>query len=108
MFGKLRRTDFLLVGEPDPDGEQLEREADPASDDSDDEYADGLALREVSGLNCGESDWEECEDPEGARDLVVRGDIVRDFDEDPAAGMVGCSSFGEGLPLAAVDMTDFC
>ena len=112
IFGKLRRTDFLPVGEPDPAVEVLEREADSESDDSEGEYAAGLAMRGSSGLNrgesdCGESDFDECYDPEATGHAVVRGDIARDFDEDPAAGAVGLGTFGENQPLAPVDMTDF-
>ena len=105
IFGKLRRTDFLPVGEPDPAVEVLEREADSESDDSEDEYAAGLAMRGSSALNCGESDYEDHADPEAARHLVVRGDIAGDFEGDPA-GYQRDSEFGDGLPVAPIDMSD--
>ena len=38
LFGKLRRTDFLPVGEPNPETEVLQRELSSESDDSDAEY----------------------------------------------------------------------
>ena len=106
IFGKLRRTDFLPVGEPNPAVEVLEREADSESDDSEDEYAAGLAMRGSSALNCGESDYEDHADPEAARHLVVRGDIAGDFEEDPA-GYQRDVEFGAGLEIAPIDMSDF-
>ena len=107
IFGKLRRTDFLPVGEPDPAVEVLEREADSESDDSEDEYAAGLAMRGSSALNCGESDYEDHADPEAARHLVVRGDIAGDFEGDPAGYADRDCEFGEGLEIAPIDMSDF-
>ena len=92
LFGKARRTDFLPVGEADPEREVLERGVDSESDDSDDEFVSGLAQRDW-----GQSDEEpDCDDPEARGDLVVRGNcgesIVDDAMSSTVAGTSGSAS----------------
>ena len=105
IFGKLRRTDFLPVGEPDPAVEVLEREADSESENSDDEYACGLAARDW-----GDGDESDCDDPEAGREHFVRGDCgLAGLDaEDVGMASVGGGSFGAAAAgEEAVSLSDF-
>ena len=100
IFGKLRRTDFLPVGAPNPAIEVLEREADSESENSDDEYACGLAARDW-----GDGDESDCDDPEAGREHVVRGDVAP-HGADVSIASVGFGSFGAGLSGEEVSCLD--
>ena len=97
LVGKARRTDFLLVGEADPEREVLERGVDSESDDSDDEFVDGLAQRDWGNPD----DESDCDDPEASGDLIVRGDCTEVGDDAMSATTAGASG-------SAMDMDQEC